>query len=162
MEKADETTNVSGETTIIDPGKELSIQGGVEMNNATPLEGSSVIFGEQNIEQDGETLIGGLLTTVDFNNDKDQASNSKEVEWNDDGDGGYRDNSEVENDSSDSSIKLSLKHIKKSKKRSEMLMLKTMMIEVKAAILTTVISLKHLQSNHKVTLNYYSSLDHLH
>ncbi len=26
MEKADETTNVSGETTIIDPGKELSIR----------------------------------------------------------------------------------------------------------------------------------------
>jgi hypothetical protein len=26
MEKADETTNVSGETTFIDPGKELSIQ----------------------------------------------------------------------------------------------------------------------------------------
>ncbi len=37
MEKADETTNVSGETTIIDPGKELSIQGGVAMDNATPL-----------------------------------------------------------------------------------------------------------------------------
>jgi hypothetical protein len=34
MEKADETTNVSGETTIIDPGMELSIQGGIEMNNA--------------------------------------------------------------------------------------------------------------------------------
>ncbi len=66
MEKADDTTNVSGETTIIDPGKELSIQGGVEMNNATPLEGSSVIFGEQNIEQDGETLIQDLLTAVDF------------------------------------------------------------------------------------------------
>jgi hypothetical protein len=58
MEKADETTNVSGETTFIDPGKELSIQGFfVEMNNSTSLEGSSVILGEQNIEQDGETLI---------------------------------------------------------------------------------------------------------
>ncbi len=101
MEKADETTNVSGETTIIDLGKELSIQGGVEMNNATPLEGSSVIFGEQNIVHDGD----------------DQASNSEEVDWNDDGDGGSGDNSEVENDSSDSSVKLSLKHIKKSNKK---------------------------------------------
>jgi hypothetical protein len=71
MEKADETTNVSGETTFIHPGKELSIQGGVEMNNATTLEGTSVILGEQNIEQDGETLIQDLLTTVDFNNDDD-------------------------------------------------------------------------------------------
>jgi hypothetical protein len=44
MEKADETTNVCGETTIIDLGKDLSVQGGVEMNNATPLEGSSVTF----------------------------------------------------------------------------------------------------------------------
>ena len=34
MEKADETTNVCGETTIIDLGKDLSFQGGVEMNNA--------------------------------------------------------------------------------------------------------------------------------
>ncbi len=96
MEKADETTNVCGETTIIDLGMELFIQGGVEMNNATLLEGSSVIFGEQNIVHNGD----------------DQASNSEEVEWNDDGDGAYGDNSEVENDSSDSSVKLSLKHIK--------------------------------------------------
>jgi hypothetical protein len=50
---------------------------------------------------------------VDFNYDEDQASNSKEVKWNDDGDGGYGDNSEVKNDSSDSSVKLSLKYIKK-------------------------------------------------
>jgi hypothetical protein len=40
MEKADETTNINGETSFIDPGKELSLQGGVEMNNATSLEGS--------------------------------------------------------------------------------------------------------------------------
>jgi hypothetical protein len=100
---------------------------------------------------------------VDFNNDEDQASNSKEVKWNDDGDGGYGDNSEVENDSSDSSVKLSLKHIKtKSNKKFRIAAFKMMMIEVKAASLTTVISLKHLQSNHKVTLNYYSSLDHIH
>ncbi len=57
MEKADETTNVNGETSFIDTGKELSLQGGVEMNNATSLEGISVILEEQNIEQDGETLI---------------------------------------------------------------------------------------------------------
>ncbi len=54
-----------------------------------------------------------LLTTVDFNNDEDQASNSEEVEWNDDGGGGSTDYSEVENDSSDSSVKLSGKHIKR-------------------------------------------------
>jgi hypothetical protein len=72
-----------------------------------------VILEEQNIEQDGKTLIQNLLTMVDFNDDEDQASNSKEFKWNDDGDGGYGDNSEVANDSSDSSIKLSLKHIKK-------------------------------------------------
>jgi hypothetical protein len=101
IEKAVETTNVSGETTIIDLGKDLSIQGDVEMNNATPLEGSSVILGKQDIVHDGD----------------DQASNSEEVEWNDDGDGGYGDNSEVENDSSDSSIKLTWKHIKKSNKK---------------------------------------------
>ncbi len=163
MKKADETTNVNRETSFIDLSKELSIQGGVEMNSATSLEGSSVILGEQNIEQEGETLIQDLLTMVDFNNDEDQASNSKEVEWNDEGDGGYRDNSEVEHDSSDSFIKLSLKHIKKNQTKSlELLLLKMMIIVVKAASLTTVISLKHLQSNHKVTLNYYSFLDHLH
>jgi hypothetical protein len=64
------------------------------MNNATPLEGSSVILGEQDIILDGD----------------DQTSNSEESKWNDDGDGGYKNNSEVENDSSDSSIKLSWKH----------------------------------------------------
>jgi hypothetical protein len=55
---------------------------------------------------------------VDFNNDEDQASNYEEVEWNDDGDGGSTDYSGVENDSSDSSVKLSAKHIKiKSNKK---------------------------------------------
>jgi hypothetical protein len=118
MEKADETTNVNGETSFIDPGKELSLQGGVEMNIATSLKGSSVILEDQNIEQDGETLIQNLLTMVDFSNDEDQASKSKEVEWNDDGDGGYGDNLEVENVSSDSSVKPSAKHIKtKSNKK---------------------------------------------
>jgi hypothetical protein len=37
MEEADEITNVNGETSFIDLCKDLSIQGGVEMNNATPL-----------------------------------------------------------------------------------------------------------------------------
>jgi hypothetical protein len=46
------------------------------MNNATRLEDSSVIIGEQNIVQDGVTFIQDLLTTVDFKNDEDQASNS--------------------------------------------------------------------------------------
>ncbi len=68
IEKADETTN--------DPGKDLSIQGDVEMNNATLLEGRSVILGEQDVVLDGD----------------DQMSNSEEVEWNDDDDGGYGDN----------------------------------------------------------------------
>jgi hypothetical protein len=113
MGKADETTNINGETSFIDPGKELSLQGGDEMNNATSLVDSSVILEEQNIEQDGETLIQDLLTMVDFINDEDQASNLKEGKWNDDGDGGYGDNSEVKHDSSDSFVKLSLKHIKK-------------------------------------------------
>jgi hypothetical protein len=66
-----------------------------------PWKSSSVILGEQDIVHDGD----------------DQASNSEEVEWNDDGDGGYGDISEVENDSSDSSVKLSWKHIKKIKQK---------------------------------------------
>ena len=115
MENADETTNVCRETTISDLDKYLSVQGGVEMNNATPLEGSSVILGEQNIVHDGEIFIQDHLTTVDFNNDEDQTSKSKEVEWNDDSDCGYGDNSEVENEFSDSSAKPSTKHIKKIK-----------------------------------------------
>jgi hypothetical protein len=91
MEKVDETTNVCGETTISDMGKDLSIQGGVKMNNATPLEGSSVILGEQNIVQDGVTFIQDMLTLVDFYNDEDQTSHSEEFEWNDDGGGGSTD-----------------------------------------------------------------------
>jgi hypothetical protein len=94
MEKLDETTN--------DPGKDLSIQGDVELNIVTLLEGSSVILGEQDIVLDGD----------------DQTSNSEEVEWNaDDDDGGYGDNSEAENDSSDSSVKLTWKHMKKLNKK---------------------------------------------
>jgi hypothetical protein len=61
------------------------------MNNATPLEGSSVIFGEQHIVQDGVIFIQDLLTSVDFNYDEDHASDSEEFEWNDDGGGGSTD-----------------------------------------------------------------------
>ncbi len=125
MEKVDETTYVCGETTIIDLGKDLSIQGLVEMNNATPLQGSSVILGEQNIIQDGVTFIQDLLTSVDFIHNENEASNSEEFKWNDDGGGGSTD----------------AKHIKKNRTRSsEILLLKIMMIEVKVASLTTVIS----------------------
>jgi hypothetical protein len=45
MENTDETTNVCIETTINGSGKALSIQGDVELNNATLLEGNSVIDG---------------------------------------------------------------------------------------------------------------------
>jgi hypothetical protein len=122
MEKADELATVCGETTIIDLGMDLSIQGSAEMNNATPLEGSSVIFGEQNIEQDGVTFIQDLLILVDFNNDEAQASNSEEFEWNNDGGGGSTD----------------AKHVKKNQtKSSELLLLKMMMIEVKVMSLTS-------------------------
>ncbi len=126
--KTVETTGASGhvnkdcddrndeENTIIDQGKDWSIQGGVEMNNATPMEGSSVIIGEQNIVQDRVTLIQDPMTMVDFNNDEDQASNSWKVERGDDDIGGSTDYSEVENDSSDSSVEPGTKHIKKSKK----------------------------------------------
>jgi hypothetical protein len=82
---------------------------------ADEMEGSSVILGEQNIVHDRETFIQDQSTMVDFNNDEDQTSKSKEVEWNDDNDRGYGDNSEVENGFSDSSVKPSAKHIKKIK-----------------------------------------------
>jgi hypothetical protein len=95
---------------------------------------------------------------VDFNNDEGQTSKSKKVKWNDDSDCGFGDNSEVENESSDSSVKPSAKQIKKNQTRSlELLPLKLMMIEVKVASLTTVVSLKYLQLNHKVNLNYHRS-----
>jgi hypothetical protein len=58
-----------------------------------------------------------LMTMVDFDNDEDQASNPEEVEYEDYGIGCSSDLSEVEYDSSDSSVKLSAKHIKKSKKK---------------------------------------------
>ncbi len=95
--------------------------------------------------------------------DEVQGSNSEEVKWTNDGGGGFVDYSEVENDSSDSFVKLSTKHIKKNQTRSsELLLMKTLKIEVKAASLTTVVSLKHLQWNNKMNLNNYGSLDYLH
>ncbi len=84
------------------------------MEKADGMEGSSVILGEQNIVHQRETFIQDQLM-VDFNNDEDQTSKSKENEWNDDSDCGYGDNSEVENEFSDSSVKASAKHIKKIK-----------------------------------------------
>ncbi len=75
------------------------------------------------------TYLGGLR-----HNDEYQASSSEEVEREDDVIGGSTDYSEVENDSSDSSVKLGAKHIKKIQKRSSQLLLITiLMIEVKAA-----------------------------
>jgi hypothetical protein len=65
-----------------------------------------VIIGEQNIGQDGVTFIQDLLTMVDFKYDEDQVSNFEEVKSKDDGGSGSTDYSEVENESSDSSIKL--------------------------------------------------------
>ena len=85
------------------------------MEKADEMEGCSVILGEQNIVHNRETFIQDQLTTVDFNNDEDQTSKFKDVEWNYDSDCGYGDNSEVENEFSDSSVKPSTKHIKKIK-----------------------------------------------
>jgi hypothetical protein len=91
MEKADKTTDAFGhfnkdcddridkENTIIDQGRDLSIQDGVKMNDATKTEGGSVNIGEQNIVQDGLTFMQELLTS-DFNNIEDQAWNHEEVE----------------------------------------------------------------------------------
>jgi hypothetical protein len=112
MEKADETTGATGhvnkdwddrideENTIIDQGKDLSIQDGVETNDATPMEGGSVIIGEQNSVQDGLT---------DFNNHEDQALNHEEVEWED-----Y--SSDFKFEFSDSSVKQSAKCINEKSK----------------------------------------------
>ncbi len=85
------------------------------MEKADEMEGSSVILGEQNNVHDGEIFIQDQLTTVEFNNDEDQTSKLKDVKWNDDSDCGYGDNSEVENEFSDSSVKPSVKLIKKIK-----------------------------------------------
>jgi hypothetical protein len=85
------------------------------MEKADEMEGISVILGEQNIVHDRETFIQDQLTMVDFNKKEDQTLKSKEVEWNDDSDCDYGDNSAVENEFSDSYVKPSMKHIKKIK-----------------------------------------------
>jgi hypothetical protein len=92
MEKADKTTDAFGhvkkdcddrideENTIIDQGRDLPIQDGVDMNDAstiieheiqednvsfiqtnTPMAGGSVNIGEQNIVQGGLTFTQELL-----------------------------------------------------------------------------------------------------
>jgi hypothetical protein len=148
---------------IIQGLQNKTVSNDVGMEKADEMGCSSVILGEQNIVHDRETFIQDQLTTVDFNNDEDQTSKSKEVKWNDESDCGYGDSSEVENEFSDSSVKPSAKHIKKNQTRStKMFWLKMMMIEVRVVSLTTVVSLKYLQSNHKVNLNYNSSVDYLH
>ncbi len=56
-------------------------------------------FEQQNIVQNGVTSIQDLLTLVDINNDEDQASNSEEFKWNDDGGGGSTDTKHIKNKS---------------------------------------------------------------
>ncbi len=121
------------------------------MEKADEMEGSSAILGEQNIVHNGETFFQDQLTMVDFNNDEDQTSKLKEVKWNDDSDCGYGE-----------SVKPSAKHIKNQTRSTKMLWLMLMMIEVKVASLKTVVPLKYLQLNHKLNLNYNSSVDYLH
>ncbi len=148
---------------IIQGLQDKTVRNDVGMEKSDEMEVSSVILGEQNIVHNGETFIQDQLTMEDFINDEDQTSKSKEVEWNDDCDCGYGDNSEVENEFSDSSVKPSMEHIKKNQTRStKILWLKMMMIEVKVVSLKTVVSLKYLQLNHKVNLNYNRSVDYLH
>jgi hypothetical protein len=52
--------------------------------------------------------------------------------------------------------------LKNQMRSSELLPLMLMMIEVKVASLTAVVSFKYLQLNHKMNLNYYSSVNYLH
>ncbi len=82
---------------IIQVLQNKTVSNDIGMEKADEMEGSSVILGEQNIVHNRETFIQDQLTMVDFNNEDDQTSKLKEVEWNDDSVCGYRDNSEVEN-----------------------------------------------------------------
>ena len=75
----------------------------------TVMEGSSMNIGEQTIVQGGLKDMEELLTMVGFDNDRDQESNLEEVE-NDDGSIGYESFS-GNCGSSDSSIKVSTKHV---------------------------------------------------
>ncbi len=70
--------------TIIQGLQNKTVSNDVGMEKSDEMEGSSMILGEQNIVHDRETFIQDQLTTVDFNNDEDQTSKSKEVAWNDD------------------------------------------------------------------------------
>jgi hypothetical protein len=91
---------------IIQGLQNKTVSNDVGMEKADEMGGSSVILGEQNIVQDRETFVQDQLTRVDFNNDEDQTTKSKEVKWNDNSDCGYGDNSEVEKEFSDLSVKL--------------------------------------------------------
>jgi hypothetical protein len=110
----------------IDERRDLMIQDGLNMNDAsmifgqelqvdnvthkqtnTVMEGGSVNIGEQIIVQGGSKDMEELLTLVGFDNDRNQESNTEEVE-NDDGSIGYESFS-GNCDSSDSSVKVSPK-----------------------------------------------------
>jgi hypothetical protein len=138
MDTRDKTTDAYGHASTdsddrinegniaIDQGRDFLIQDGVEMNDVstiieqeiqednvppiqtnTLMEGGSVNIGEQTILLGGWTVMQELLTTVDLNNDEDQASNPEEVEYEDYGIG----------DTSDSSVKVRAKHVKKNIKK---------------------------------------------
>ncbi len=64
---------------IIQGLQNKTVSNDVGMEKADEMEGNSVILGEQNIVHNRETFIQDQLTTVDFNNDEDQTSKSKEV-----------------------------------------------------------------------------------
>ncbi len=121
MEKADKTTDAFGcastdcddrideGNTIIDQGRDLFIQDGVQMNYAStiiehevqednvPLIQTNTPIGEQSIVQSGLALVQELLTT-NSNDNKIQASNHDKFKY----------------DSLDSFIKLSAKHVKET------------------------------------------------
>ena len=91
-------------------------QGDEEQNNDSFLEGCSVILGEQNIVQDGVIFIEDKMTLLNFDNAEDQTSTpDEEFEWNDDS----------------GVVSKDMKHMKKNRtRRTKMLLLKMMMIEV--------------------------------
>ncbi len=71
--------------------------------------------------------------------------NHEEVECEDYGIGGSSGSSEVNFEFSDSSVKQSAKHInEKSKRSQQFLLIKILIIKVKAKSLATAVSLKHL------------------
>ncbi len=100
-------------STII--GQELQGDNVTHIQTDTLMEGGSVNIGEQTIVQGGSKDMQELLTTVDFDNDKDQVSNAEEAK-NDYGSIGYESFSGTY-DSSDSSVKVSTKHVKETSKK---------------------------------------------